>query len=68
MILQLNPPLPLVTPKGKCLAHFLIDYGMEHHLYWTVFLDDSHEIWTFSNAEVRADINPTYGRVSIEKN
>ena len=26
-LLQLNPPLPLVTPKGKGLAYVLIDYG-----------------------------------------
>ena len=32
MILQLNPPLPLETPKGKAWAHFIIDYGLEHDL------------------------------------
>lgn len=27
MMLQLNPPLPLNTPKGPALAHFVLDYG-----------------------------------------
>jgi len=31
MILQLNPTMPLTTPLGRALAHFLIDNGDEHH-------------------------------------
>ena len=62
MIVQLNPPLPLDTPKGSGIAHFLIDYGAEFDLYWTVFLDDSGECWTFSNREIRAQKNQTMGR------
>ena len=61
-ILQLNPPLPLNTPKGPGLAHFLIDYGAEFNLMWTVFLDESNECWTFQNPEIRAQRNPTFGR------
>ena len=61
-ILQLNPPLPLNTPKGPGLAHFLIDYGAEHNLMWTVFLDESNECWTFQNPEIRAQRNTTFGR------
>lgn len=60
-ILQLKPPLPLTTPKGPALAHFLIDEGIEHHLYWVCFGDDG-EIWTWSNPTVRAEKNITYGR------
>ena len=26
MILQLNPTIPIVTPKGKGYAHLVIDY------------------------------------------
>jgi hypothetical protein len=65
MILQLNPPIPLSTPKGHGLAHFLIDYGPESDLYWTVFQTDSGEIWTWNNKEVRADKNISLGRISI---
>jgi hypothetical protein len=64
VILQLNPPLPLVTPKGSGFAHFLIDYGMETHLYWTVFITETGEYWTFDNTQIRAEKNITLGRLS----
>ncbi len=60
-MIQLNPTVPVVTPKGKGFAHFLIDYGQEHHLLWVVFLDESGECWTFPNPEVRIQPNPTMG-------
>lgn len=61
MMLQLIPTVPLDTPKGTGHAHFLIDYGQEHHLLWVVFLDESGECWTFRNTEVRLQSNPTMG-------
>jgi hypothetical protein len=62
MILQLNPPLPMVSPKGKCLCHFLIDYGPEHHLEWVCFQEDG-EVWTYKNPEIRSQENVTEGRL-----
>lgn len=32
MMMQLNPPIPVWTPKGEGIAHALIDYGLEHDL------------------------------------
>jgi hypothetical protein len=61
---QLNPPLPMNTPKGEGFAHFLIDYGPESDLYWTVFITATGEIWTFANREVRASKNITLGRTA----
>ena len=61
-MLQLNPALPLNTPKGEGFAHFLIDYGPESDLYWTVFITETGEIWTFANKDVRASKNITLGR------
>lgn len=61
-ILQLNPPLPIECPKGKGLAHFLIDYGVEHDLQWVIFIDDTNECWTYQNSKVRALKNITQGR------
>lgn len=62
MILQLDPPLPLMTPKGAGIAHFLIDYGPESHLYWTVFITETGECWTFDNTLIRAEKNITLNR------
>ena len=60
-MLQLNPPLPVVTPKGKAMAHILIDYGPEHDLIWTCFQNDG-EIWCWRNQDVKAEVNITFGR------
>jgi hypothetical protein len=61
MMLQLNPPLPVVTPAGKGLAHVLIDLGPEHDLLWVVF-QENKECWTWKNQDIRADANITFGR------
>lgn len=60
-MIQLNPPLPIMTPKGKALAHVLIDYGPEHDLLWVCFQEDG-ECWTWRNQDIRADNNVTFGR------
>lgn len=61
-ILQLSPALPVITPKGKAIAHFVIDYGVEHNLLWVCFLDENGECWTYENPEIRAQKNITAGR------
>lgn len=63
MIVQLNPPLPVITPKGLGIAHMVIDYGPEHNLFWVVFLDTTGECWTYSNPDIRAQKNITLKRV-----
>ncbi len=62
MILQLNPTIPMSTPKGKGHAVLVIDYSQEHDLLWTVIIDNTGEIWTYSNSEVRALKNISIGR------
>lgn len=61
-LIQLNPPLPIVTPLGEGLAHVLIDYGIEHDLMWVCFQNETGECWTWSNKDIRADKNITIGR------
>jgi hypothetical protein len=65
MMIQLSPALPMRTPKGEGLAHFLIDEGVESDLKWVVFLDNSGECWTYRNPDVRALKNITQGREYI---
>jgi hypothetical protein len=61
---QLDPPIPLETPKGKGFAHFLIDYSQEHNLLWVVFIDSTGECWVYDNKEIRLQKNITMGRVN----
>ena len=63
MLTQLNPPLPLLTPKGKAWAHLVIDYGPEADLMWVCFQDQDGACWTWSNRDVRIQANATLGRV-----
>jgi len=65
VILQLNPPIPLVSSKGNCTAFFIIDYSTEHSLIFVTFLEDSGECWLFRNSEVRLQKNLTFGRESV---
>lgn len=62
MITRIDPPIPLKTPKGKALAHFIIDYGIEHDLMWICFQNDTGECWSWRNKDIRADENITIGR------
>lgn len=57
MIIQLDPTIPMDTPKGPAKAHFLIDYGQEHHLLWVCFQDDTGECWTWPNPQIRLQEN-----------
>jgi hypothetical protein len=66
VIKQLDPPIPMDTPKGAGQATFLIDYGLEHDLYWVVFIDETRECWTLSNRDVRAQQNLTIGRGNFQ--
>lgn len=67
MILQLNPPVPMDTPKGPGYAFLHTDYGIEYDDVWTVGLNESGEIWKFKNSEVRLQKNITFGRLVNDK-
>jgi len=62
MLLQLNPPIPVNTPKGPGECWILIDYSKEDHLLWVVALDDSGEVWAYKNSDIRAIENISLGR------
>lgn len=63
-MLQLNPPIPLETSRGRGYALFVIDYSQEHDLLWVVALDASGEIWCVSNRDVRLQANWSLGRLT----
>lgn len=62
-MLQLNPSIPLTTPKGDGMANIVIDFGAEHHIQWVVFIDSTGEYWTFDNPDIRLQDNLTKGRL-----
>ena len=62
LMIQLNPPLPLRTPKGDAYAYFLIDYGMEEDLLWVCFINKTGECWTFKNGKIKLKPNYTFDR------
>ncbi len=55
----------MITPKGPGLAHFIIDYGIEHNLMFVIFLHANGECWTFDTRNVRMEKNVTIGRVEV---
>ena len=61
-ILQLNPQIPLSTPKGNGWAFLVIDYSQEHDLLFVVADDATGEIWTWPNSQVRVRKNISLGR------
>ncbi len=67
MLVQLNPTIPLVTPKGEGEAIVLIDYSKEDDLMWVVIQKDNGEIWTWKNSQVRGCKNISIGRNNISE-
>ena len=63
MIIQLNPPLPLETPKGKGIAHFLIDYGIENNLIFVCFQNETRECWCWESKDIKIEQNITLNRL-----
>jgi hypothetical protein len=61
-ITQLDPTIPIDTPKGSAHAWFLIDYSTENDLFWVCAIDATGEIWILPNADIRAQKNITMGR------
>ncbi len=66
-IVRIDPPIPLNTPKGRAIAHFIVYDGIENDLMWVCFQDDTGECWTWENAQVRARVNKTAGRTNISR-
>lgn len=63
---QLNPSVPLRSPKASGEAIAVIDYGGEHDLMWVIIDDETGQIWTVPNGEVRAFKNYSIGRNAVD--
>jgi deoxyxylulose-5-phosphate synthase len=64
MLTQLEPTIPVETAKGRGYAFAVIDYGQEHHLLWVVAMDETGEIWSIPNPEVKVQRNWSMGRLT----
>ena len=62
MILEVQQSIQVDTPKGRGRIWLVTEYGSEIEKVFTVILDDTGEIWEFTNKEVRATSNVTMGR------
>jgi hypothetical protein len=61
MMMQLDPPLPVDTPRGPAYAHLVIDYSQEHYVLFVCFLCDTGECWVLPNRDVKLQQNLTMG-------
>jgi hypothetical protein len=61
MILQLNPTIPLDTPKGPADAFFLYDYSEQHKTMFGCFVRATGEFWIVPRDQVKLQKNITAG-------
>lgn len=66
---ELRQPWPMTCPRGKGLCVAVIDYGPEHDLMYVIAMNDTGEMWTYSNPDVRMRPNETLraGRVPVQQ-
>ena len=53
MMLQLNPEIFVITPKGRACALGIIDYGINLNTVWIVSMCDSGQILHFDSSDVK---------------
>lgn len=53
MMLRLNPPLLVVTPKGDGVAVVMTDYGVDVNPQFLVILDETREFITVDQTDMR---------------
>ena len=60
MILQVNPPISVMTPLGEGECLFLIDYGPQLNSVWLVTLWENGDVIHVDSSEIRVAGNPMY--------
>ena len=59
---ELQQVLWLDTPKGLALAKFMVDRGIDSDLEWVTIINETGEIWSFDNSDVKVCKNLTLNR------
>jgi hypothetical protein len=49
----------VITPKGVGRIWLVTEYGLETQKLFTCILDDSGQIWEFTNSQITVEANPT---------
>jgi hypothetical protein len=61
MILQLNPPIHVLTPLGEGDTLLIIDYGCHLNSVWVVWLFADSRVNHFDSSDIRVMGNLMYG-------
>jgi hypothetical protein len=67
MIHEFNNRIEVTTPKGDGVIIYLIDYGHETDTIYTIIINETGEIWQFTNRDIIVKPNITFRRYGKEK-
>lgn len=56
--------LEVQTPKGRASVWLVTEYGTETEKVFTCIIKETGEIWEFTNKDIRAINNITFGRIA----
>ena len=59
-MIQLNPPIHVVTPLGEGFARLIVDYGVDLNTIWVVDLFDTRCCLHVDSEEIRFGGNAMY--------
>lgn len=59
-ILQLNPPLHVITPLGEGFAKLVIDYGPDLNTIWVVDIFSDRSCVHVDSCEIKFGANPMW--------
>ena len=68
MIFEPSNRLEVSTPKGDGVVWYLVDYGHETDTIYTIIINDTGEIWQFTNRDIIVKPNITFRRYGNTKN
>lgn len=67
-MLQLAPPIPVLTPLGEGWALLVIDYGPQWNTCWAVQLHQTGQLKHFDSNDIRFPHNHTYDTPRTARN
>ena len=62
MIYEPSNRLDVSTPKGDGVVWYLVDYGHETDTIYTIIINDTGELWQFTNRDIIVKPNITFRR------